>query len=346
MAGDWIPMVHGLADSVEVVRIAAATRAKAKQKHTPNAYETVGALHRVWCIADAQTDDGRLEGYTPEYLDAQVGIPGFAKAMADVGWLIIEPQALVIPHFSEHLGRSAKRRMRESKRQIGRTLNYSPTQNPRNSYASEAENPRIGSGESPHAPRTTEQNRTEQIQAEENNSNNAGLAGHRSVVVVPLLQDLGYDDKAVFALSQDPHCTPEQIAVAVAIHDSNVGRGIPTERLPFIRTAIEGNWTLPVEAAAKSRQDALLGRQRQRVADGLSNSDRRIADDLLFEEQRAVDREAFDKLTPEQQQHGLKRHLETMSPKQRTACAELQPSAFAGEIVRLMAGGGFLEEAT
>lgn len=266
MAGDWIPMVHGLADSTEVVKIASLTRPKPRRKHTPNTYETVGALHRVWCIADAQTDDGILDGYTPELLDSQVGIEGFARAMADVGWLIIMPQSLVVPHFSEHLGRSAKRRLRDAKRaRQDRGKDDGQGEPVTESHASEAGISRTGSGQNPNPPRDN-RTTTEQVHSSTcaSNNNSAQPDGPASVVVSQLCE-LGYDRQAAEAIAKHPNCTTTQVLTAVAIADDNERRGIEIDRLAFIRDGIERGWQLTKEAVAANSKATERDRELARL---------------------------------------------------------------------------------
>lgn len=54
--------------------------------------------------------DGHLEVYTVETVDDLIGFPGFAQAMAEVGWLVITAGAVILPRFEDHNGASAKRR--------------------------------------------------------------------------------------------------------------------------------------------------------------------------------------------------------------------------------------------
>ncbi|MCG8511031.1 MAG: hypothetical protein MI741_17545 [Rhodospirillales bacterium] len=104
----WIKMKTDLWTHPKVVRIASACDA--------DRCPVVGALFRMWSIADAHTEDGRLDGYTPEVIDREVNLDGFARACESVGWLIVEQQSLVIPEFGEHMDRSAKRRSMEAER--------------------------------------------------------------------------------------------------------------------------------------------------------------------------------------------------------------------------------------
>lgn len=116
MAGDWIKMRADLFTHPKVVRIASALKA--------DTLRTVGGLMSVWCLFDAHSEDGRLEGYTPDVLDAHLRCEGFANAMMAVGWLEHDPEyGLVLPRFDTHNGQSAKRRAQDAdrKREVRKT---------------------------------------------------------------------------------------------------------------------------------------------------------------------------------------------------------------------------------
>lgn len=108
MSADWISMEKSLWSHPKVVRIMSACKA--------DKCPVIGALYRLWSIADTHTDDGLLNGYSPEAIDKEVEIPGFAQAAAAVGWLIISESGLQIPDFEEHMSKSAKRRLLDAKR--------------------------------------------------------------------------------------------------------------------------------------------------------------------------------------------------------------------------------------
>lgn len=108
MAGDWIKMRIDLATSPKVVRMSSALKA--------DRMRIVGALHAVWCLFDTHSETGRLDGYTVETVDDLIGFPGFARAMADIGWLEETAGAVVLPRFEVHNGASAKRRAMEADR--------------------------------------------------------------------------------------------------------------------------------------------------------------------------------------------------------------------------------------
>jgi hypothetical protein len=108
MAGDWIKMRVGLHTHPKIVRIASASNA--------DRLRVIGALHSAWCLFDAHSIDGKLEGYSLATLDELIGFTGFGLAMQSVGWLLEDGGSLVMPSFSTHNGQSAKRRAQDSER--------------------------------------------------------------------------------------------------------------------------------------------------------------------------------------------------------------------------------------
>ena len=103
-------MQKSLPRDPRVIRISSALKA--------DRLRTVGGLFSAWCLFDEQTEDGTLEGYTPEILDDLIGFPGLAMAMHSVGWLDIEGDSLRVPRFNEHNGQSAKRRAQDVVRKM------------------------------------------------------------------------------------------------------------------------------------------------------------------------------------------------------------------------------------
>jgi hypothetical protein len=77
---------------------------------------TVGGLMSVWCLFDAHSIDGRLEGYSLDYLDSHLRWDGFAEAMQSVDWLFDYGMGLELPGFDTHNGESAKRRAQDADR--------------------------------------------------------------------------------------------------------------------------------------------------------------------------------------------------------------------------------------
>ena len=119
MAGDWIPMRTDLWDCPKVVRILSAIcpdfvrdASKAVQEKS----RIIGALYRTWSIFDTYTHDGILDGYTEQTLDSMVGMQGWCANLQHVGWLIIEPQRLIMTEFDVWLSSSAKARLKDRQR--------------------------------------------------------------------------------------------------------------------------------------------------------------------------------------------------------------------------------------
>ena len=108
MAGDWIKMRADLFTHPKVVRISSALKA--------DTLRTVGGLMSAWCLFDAHSEDGSLEGYTTDTLDAHLRWDGFAAAMIAVGWLVDNSGSLMLPRFDTHNGQSAKRRAQDADR--------------------------------------------------------------------------------------------------------------------------------------------------------------------------------------------------------------------------------------
>lgn len=106
MAGDWIKIRKSLAHDPRVIRISSALKA--------DRLRTIGGLVSAWCLLDEQTEDGKLDGYSPEVFDEIVGFPGLCRSMAAVNWLEIGDGFLAAPRFEEHNGHSAKRRAQDS----------------------------------------------------------------------------------------------------------------------------------------------------------------------------------------------------------------------------------------
>ena len=70
----------------------------------------VGGCFALWALADTHTTDGNLPGYSADWLNAHVGINGFAAACVRVGWLVVTDDGLSVPRFDEHNSESAKAR--------------------------------------------------------------------------------------------------------------------------------------------------------------------------------------------------------------------------------------------
>lgn len=114
MAIDWIKMRCDLRTHPKIVRMMSALSA--------DSFRIIGGLHAVWSVFDAHSTDGKLDGYTVDLLDQVIGWSGLSAAMVSVGWLAIDAQAVVMPEFSEHNGKGAKRRAEDTKQKRIRRL--------------------------------------------------------------------------------------------------------------------------------------------------------------------------------------------------------------------------------
>ncbi len=114
MAGDWIKMRADLFTHPKVVRMASALKADGR----PDVIRVVGGLMSVWCLFDAHSVDGVLEGYTPDLIDDHLRWDGFSAAMESVGWLAFDEvnSSMSLPDFDKHNGQSAKRRAQDADR--------------------------------------------------------------------------------------------------------------------------------------------------------------------------------------------------------------------------------------
>ena len=108
MAGDWIKMRSDLFTHPKVVRMSSALN--------EDKLRTVGGLMSVWCLFDAHSVDGELDGYTFDAIDEHLRWPGFSAAMRSVGWINETEKSVVLPEFDTHNGQSAKRRAQDADR--------------------------------------------------------------------------------------------------------------------------------------------------------------------------------------------------------------------------------------
>lgn len=104
----WIKMSVSLRTHPKVVRMASALKT--------DRLRVIGGLHAVWCVFDAHTEDGMLEGYTLDAIDTDLGWRGFGAAMQAIGWLIESDSGLHAPEYETHNGATAKRRAMETSR--------------------------------------------------------------------------------------------------------------------------------------------------------------------------------------------------------------------------------------
>lgn len=108
MAEDWIKMRTRLADDPAVISISLEL---GLDRDT-----VVGKLHRLWSWATDQLADGYAAGVTESYIDAHVGVIGFARAMKSAGWLTLKARSVSFPGWEKHLSQGAKQRSLAAKR--------------------------------------------------------------------------------------------------------------------------------------------------------------------------------------------------------------------------------------
>lgn len=109
MSDDWIKMRIDLQKHPKIVRLMQIT--------SMDQYTIIGALHAVWCIFDAHSEDGVLHGYTHQIMDQMIHLDQFSASLEMVGWLKeVEGNRLVMPEFTSHNGKSAKKRSEDAKR--------------------------------------------------------------------------------------------------------------------------------------------------------------------------------------------------------------------------------------
>lgn len=158
MAGDWIKMRTNLRTHPKIVRMSSGLQC--------DALRVIGALWAVWSIADEHATiidgAGHLDGYSLDDLSAVIGFPGFAEALARVGWVAeCEEHAttggkcLIFKDFETHNGASAKTRGLDAARKRAERKSSSVSSSSRKRPESVRENP--------DAIRTREEKRREDI---------------------------------------------------------------------------------------------------------------------------------------------------------------------------------------
>lgn len=110
MAGTWIKVETCLPDKPEVLMIAEELGI------APD--HVVGLCIRFWSWCDTHLRDGQYIGGTLAMVDHHVHHKGYAAAMLTAKWLSDEkPDRLIIPYYVRHLGKSAKARAMNTRRQ-------------------------------------------------------------------------------------------------------------------------------------------------------------------------------------------------------------------------------------
>ena len=110
----WIPIRTDLWNDGRVLWIARNASVTVVSRST-----VIGALFRLWALADEQTTDGHLVGWTTDEVDRECDLPGLCEALMnpDIDWLAKTARGLQVQRFQEHNGQSAKARIRAAGRQ-------------------------------------------------------------------------------------------------------------------------------------------------------------------------------------------------------------------------------------
>lgn len=125
MGQPWIKIETATPDKAEVWQIAA------KLQLDPDL--VMGKLVRFWGWVDQNFADkcprisGQVSGHVA-LVDAVVRVPGFARALAEVGWLVLDDDGMEIPNYEEHLSQSAKQRALDARRKAKSRANSSDTE--------------------------------------------------------------------------------------------------------------------------------------------------------------------------------------------------------------------------
>jgi hypothetical protein len=128
MAGEWLKWCVGLPHKTEVLHMSELLEM--------DPYAVAAHLaDDVWSWAREQTTDGKIGNArtvtTLRHIDRKTGVVGFADAMQKAGWLVVENDAIVFPHWEDHLSNSAKERALSQRRQAKWKKNQSRKSNAR-----------------------------------------------------------------------------------------------------------------------------------------------------------------------------------------------------------------------
>lgn len=105
----WIKMETALDDHPVVVEL--ATRLDVDE------YCIIGRLWKLWSIADTHTEEGDLPAISTAAIDRKLKLPGLCAELIDLGWMSVDDSGrVVLPNYTKHNGKNAKRRAQDSKR--------------------------------------------------------------------------------------------------------------------------------------------------------------------------------------------------------------------------------------
>lgn len=109
MAGEWLKFECSLPEKPETLAITVAMGWE-----DPDL--TVGKLMRLFRWFDQQTVCGNAPNVTAALLDRIIGVTGFIKAVASVGWIVVDASGISLANFERHNGATAKSRALTAKR--------------------------------------------------------------------------------------------------------------------------------------------------------------------------------------------------------------------------------------
>lgn len=109
MSQDWMKIEKHTPGKSEVRKIASIMGI--------SRHDAFGRCFDVWCYFDTNSVDGRVVFADRPTIDDLAGLPGFALAMIQVGWLIERHGDLSLPNFDRHNGETAKQRSLKARRQ-------------------------------------------------------------------------------------------------------------------------------------------------------------------------------------------------------------------------------------
>ena len=109
MARNWTKWIKGLQNRHEVVVMG---RVLSLDRRI-----IASACMELWSWADDNTKSGFTASFTPDDIDSMLVIPGFAAALAGVGWLEISADGIQFPRWEKHNGKSGTSRALASERQ-------------------------------------------------------------------------------------------------------------------------------------------------------------------------------------------------------------------------------------
>ncbi len=223
----WIKMGTGLASHPKVKALRRALKA--------DRLKVIGGLWAVWCVFDEHSASGRLDGYTLDDMDEEIGWRGFSEAMRDIGWLQEDADGLEAPDYEEHNGPNAKRRALDASRK-GRSRAQKPDDEPPPDPQDERTSIRKQSGHVSASDADNLRNREEKRREEEKTE-------------TPPLTSVGSDGAGNEPGTREP--TP-YAAVCIALKAAGVAQVNPSNQL--LRALVDAGAT-PAEftaAAAKA----------------------------------------------------------------------------------------------